>query len=80
VSRLEVWCWGKGVKAEAFATARLRCVGRSPARAGLVEEWSGQQGIEPPMASLEDRGWVIVLTRKILTCGYLVTDDRINRD
>src|SRR6185312_9871888 len=30
--------------------------------------------------SLEDRGWIIVLTSKMLTCGNPATDDRSDRD
>jgi hypothetical protein len=29
---------------------------------------------------LEDRGWIMAVTSKMLTCGCLATDDRINRD
>jgi len=30
--------------------------------------------------SLEGRAAIMALTSKMLTCGYLVTDDRINGD
>jgi hypothetical protein len=31
------------------------------------------------MASLEDRGWILALTSKILTCDYPATEDWSDR-
>jgi hypothetical protein len=46
----------------------------------VLEAVGRATGIGPCMASLEDRGWIMALTSKMLTCGYPATDDRSDRD
>jgi hypothetical protein len=58
-------------------TTRTRVRDMPPAVA-LVD--AAGAGNRSRMASLEDRAWSMVLTSKMLTCAYRVTDDRINRD
>jgi hypothetical protein len=52
-------------------------IGRAAALAG---GWGGAGDRDRTgMASLEDRGWIIVLTSQMLTWGNLATDDWSDR-